>query len=171
MLPAPTRRLRFREMTPDGLDEMADLPGDPTVMAFYSAPKSRTEASVWIDWNQRNYAEYGYGFWVLETLEGEFVGDCGLTWQRVNGVATLEVGYHVRSAHQGLGYASEAAAACRDFAREALGAGELVAIIHPENHASRRVAEKIGMVHVDDIDPGHDGARTVLGMDLTSRWS
>jgi RimJ/RimL family protein N-acetyltransferase len=131
------------------LDQLAALLGDAEVMAFYPAPKSREEAQAWIDGNLRNYAEHGHGLWVVETLEGEFVGDCGLTWQPVNGTPRLEVGYHVRAALQGRGYASEAAAACRDFARDVLGASELVAIIHPENAASRRVAEKIGLTLVD----------------------
>jgi RimJ/RimL family protein N-acetyltransferase len=46
---------------------------------------------------------------------------------------------------QGRGYATEAAAACRDYARTALGASRLIAIIHPDNRPSQRVAEKIGL--------------------------
>ena len=38
-----------------------------------------------------------------------------------------------------------AAAACRDFARAVLGATRLIAIIHPDNRPSQRVAEKIGL--------------------------
>ncbi|SEE09277.1 GNAT family N-acetyltransferase [Ruania alba] len=167
MTPDATARLRFREMTDGDLDAMAELLGDPQVMAYYPAPMPRGQAAAWISWNQRNYAEHGYGLWIVETLEGDFVGDCGLTWQQVNGASALEVGYHIRTVHQGLGYASEAAAACRDFARDVLGEGRLVAIIHPENLPSRRVAEKIGMVYVDDIESGRDGARTVLGMELS----
>lgn len=165
MIPAPTPRLRFREMTHDDLDAMAALLGDPEVMTYYPAPKTRQEALAWIDWNQRNYAEHGHGLWVIETHAGEFVGDCGLTWQPVNESAKLEVGYHVRRDRQGQGYATEAAGACRDFARDVLGATELVAIIHPANVASRRIAEKIGMRHVDDTT-GSRGTHTVMGMEL-----
>lgn len=57
----------------------------------------------------------------------------------------LEVGYHTVAALQGKGYATEAARACAEFAFEELGERHLVAIIHPENQASRRVAEKLGM--------------------------
>jgi RimJ/RimL family protein N-acetyltransferase len=144
MTPPDTARLHFREMTNDDLDAMAGLLGDPAVMTFYAAPKTRGEAKDWIGWNIRNYGDYGYGLWIIETLAGEFVGDCGLTWQQVDGERALEVGYHVRSALQGRGYATEAAAACRDFAA-AVGETNLSAIIHPENAASQRVAEKIGL--------------------------
>jgi RimJ/RimL family protein N-acetyltransferase len=76
---------------------------------------------------------------------GGFVGDCGLTPQLVDGREELEVGYHVRRALPGHGYATEAAAAARDFARDRLGARRLTAIIHPANRPSQRVAEKIGL--------------------------
>ena len=148
------------------LDDTAALLGDPEVMRFYPAPKSRDEASTWIIWNQDNYAEHGYGLWVLETHDGDFVGDCGLTWQQVNGEPKLEVGYHVRSAMHGRGFATEAAAACRDFAREHTDATELVAIIHPDNRASERVAEKIGMHRVEDDHGGNIPVRHVLSMQL-----
>lgn len=166
MLPAPTARLRFREMTPGDLDDMAALLGDPLVMTFYPAPKTRDEAARWIDWNRENYAEHGHGLWIVETHDGRFVGDCGLTWQEVNGVPALEVGYHVRAALQGRGYATEAAAACRDLARAELDVADLVAIIHPDNTASERVARKIGMTQREDDLGGSIAVRTVLGMRL-----
>ena len=72
------------------------------------------------------------------------VGDCGLTWQTVDGVADLEVGYHVLPAWQGSGLATEAAAASRDLARSP-GVERLIAIVHPDNLASQRVATKIGL--------------------------
>jgi len=167
MLPKDTPRLRFREMTPEDLDLMAGLLGDPDVMAYYPAPKTREEAAKWITWNRANYAQHGYGLWIVETHDGEFLGDCGLTWQKINGKSSeLEVGYHVRPGRQSRGYATEAAAACRDFARETLNAPRLVAIIHPENTASRRVAEKLGMHPVDEDHGGAIPVRTVMGMDL-----
>lgn len=102
----------------------------------------------------------------MENHDGEFLGDCGLTWQEVNGRSELEVGYHMNPEFQGRGYATEAAAACRDFARTVLHASQLVAIIHPDNVPSRRVAEKIGMQYIED-DYGSDFAvRSVLGVQL-----
>lgn len=167
-VPAPTARLRFRHMTDDDLDAMADLLGDPRVMTYYPAPKTRTEAAGWIRWSQDGYATHGFGLWVVETLDGGFVGDCGLTWQQVKGERRLEVGYHVRPELQGRGLATEAAAACRDHARDVLGAPELVAIIHARNVPSRRVAEKIGLTHVDD-DVRNGVPFTIYGTRFTAR--
>ncbi|MCF2572452.1 GNAT family N-acetyltransferase [Brevibacterium sp. UCMA 11754] len=145
MPPNATSRLRFREMSTDDLDEMADLLGDPRVMEYYPHPKNRTEAAGWIDWNVRNYAEYCHGLWVIETHAGEFIGDCGLTWQKVDDTRGLELGYHVKSSAQKFGYATEAAIACRDYAGSHALASRLVSIIHQDNRSSQRVAEKVGM--------------------------
>ncbi|ROR92280.1 GNAT family N-acetyltransferase [Nocardioides aurantiacus] len=163
MIPAPTERLRFREMEEADLDAMAALLGDPEVMRFYPAPKTRDEALEWIRWSRRGYAEHGHGLWVLETHEGEFVGDCGLTWQPVGGAQVLEVGYHVVAALQGRGYATEAARACVELALGAVGESRVVAIVVPDNAPSRRVAEKVGL-RVEQEAVVHGRAAVVLGL-------
>jgi RimJ/RimL family protein N-acetyltransferase len=150
-VPGATERLVFREMRVDDLDDMAGLLGDPDVMRYYPRPKSRTEALAWITWNQALYEREGFGLWVIELrATGEFVGDCGLTPQKVDGVVDVEVGYRVRADLQGQGLASEAAAACRDHARDALDIKRLIAIIHPDNVPSQRVARKIGLSYERD---------------------
>ncbi|WP_029416920.1 GNAT family N-acetyltransferase [Brevibacterium aurantiacum] len=165
MPPNATPRLRFREMSPDDLDEMADLLGDPQVMEYYPRPKDREETATWINWNQRNYAQYGHGLWIIETHDGEFIGDCGLTWQTVNEAAALEVGFHVKASAQNLGFAAEAATACRDFASSHALASRLVAIIHHDNRPSQRVAAKIGM-HRDRTLTHSSPIHLVYAMDL-----
>ncbi|MGR0158620.1 GNAT family N-acetyltransferase [Paenarthrobacter nitroguajacolicus] len=165
MLPHPTNRLRFREMTLADLEQMSSMLGDPSVMTYYPAPKSRAETVAWIEWNRANYARDGFGLWIVETHDSEFVGDCGLTWQEVNGRAELEVGYHVRRDLQGRGYATEAALACVEIARDVLRMPRLVAIIHPDNAASRRVAERVGMRYLED-DLSGSLVRTVMGVEL-----
>lgn len=166
MTPTATARLRFRPMVSSDVDLMAALLGDAEVMRFYPAVKSRDDAAAWIAWNQQNYLDYGHGLWIIETLDGEFVGDCGLTWQEVNGISELEVGYHVKAAFHGRGYATEAAAACLDYAREHTDAEQLVAIVHPDNRASIRVAEKIGLQRVADDHGGNIAVRHVFSTQL-----
>lgn len=117
----------------------ADLPD----IATLETGGSRGPAG-WIEWNRRNYADHGFGLWVVETHDGRFVGDCGLTMQEVEGEWLVESGWHVRSDLRRQGYAAEAAAAVRDAARDA-GLEHLIAIIRPHNVASRAVASRIGM--------------------------
>ncbi|WP_169253663.1 GNAT family N-acetyltransferase [Brevibacterium sp. 'Marine'] len=165
MPPRNTPRLHLREMTDDDLDEMAALLGDPRVMEYYPHSKDRTEAAEWIRWSRRNYAEHGFGLWLVETRTGEFIGDCGLTWQTVNGIPHLEVGFQVKPSAQGNGFATEAALACVDHARELAVSPVLVAIIHRDNRPSQRVAEKLGMHRNPELrhkSPVHD----VFSLDL-----
>jgi RimJ/RimL family protein N-acetyltransferase len=96
-----TPRLVLREMTEADLDNLAALLGDEEVMRYYPRPYTAAEAADWIAWNQRNYRQHGFGLWIMSLRStGEFVGDCGLTIQRVNDVDELEVGYHVRRSMQ-----------------------------------------------------------------------
>ncbi|MEB0306318.1 GNAT family N-acetyltransferase, partial [Cryobacterium sp. 10I1] len=52
------------------------------------------------------------------------------------------------------------------FARNVLGAAHLVAIIHPDNRASRGVAEKIGLEFEEDDRGGAIDVRSVYGLRL-----
>ena len=65
MPPAPTARLRFREMADADLDHLAGLLADPVVMRFYPAPRTRAEAAAWIAGNRRRYAQDGHGLWTV----------------------------------------------------------------------------------------------------------
>ncbi len=164
MLPSPTSRLRFREMTGDDLDEMTAVLGGPDPARPERRLRTREDAERWIEWNIANYAEHGFGLWIVETHKGEVVGDCGLTMQDVEGGQVLEVGYHVRLALRGRGLAAEAAAAVRDAARDA-GMPHLVAIIRPENTPSQRVATKIGLAWERTVFK-NGGDALVFGADL-----
>lgn len=119
----------------------------------------------WIDWNRRNYADHGFGLWIIETHAGEFVGDCGLTMQEVEGEWLVEAGWHVRSSLRRQGYAAEAAASVRETAREA-GVAHLIAIIRPDNLASQRVATTVGLAFEREVHK-HGGPALIFGADLT----
>jgi RimJ/RimL family protein N-acetyltransferase len=101
---------------------------------------------------------------VIETLAGEFIGDCGLTMQEVEGAWLVEVGWHLRSALGRQGYATEAAEVVRDAAR-GCGVQHLIAIIRPDNVASQGVATKIGLsLEREVIKLG--GPALIFGADL-----
>ena len=169
MPPNPTPRLSFREMSMDDLDDMAHLLGDPLVMEHYPRPKDRREAAEWISWNLRNYAEHGHGLWIIESHGGEFIGDCGLTWQTVDQSPALEVGYHVKTSAQRLGYATEAATACRDYASSHVLAVRIVSIIHLD--APTFTALRVRGVQLHARPPGHaaPGQRRQRRGDASSR--
>lgn len=141
-----TTRLLLREFVPGDVDALAAVISDPETMRFYPEPRNRVGVESWIERNRRRYQDDGHGLWAMVLKSNsEVVGDCGLARQNVDGVDEIEIGYHVRRDLWGRGYAPEAAAACRDYGFERLGAERLISLIRPENVPSRRVAEKIGL--------------------------
>lgn len=161
MTPRDTQRLHFRQMASTDLDNMHRLLGDPEVMQFYGSPFSLNKTQEWINENLSRYKKDGFGLWIIETHSGEFIGDCGLTWQYVDGRQQLEVAYHVLYGQQGIGYATEAATACRDYAIQK-GHDSLIAVIYPGNTASENVARKIGLTTITSSTDSKGNAFSVF---------
>jgi RimJ/RimL family protein N-acetyltransferase len=110
------------------------------------------------------YEKHGFGLWVMEFVDSrEFAGDCGLTPQTVEGVTDIEVGWHTKREYWNQGLATEAAIACRNHAFADLGLQRLISIIHPDNTASRRVAEKMGM-EVEKSVPHGSSPKVIYAM-------
>jgi RimJ/RimL family protein N-acetyltransferase len=77
--------------------------------------------------------------------DGRLAGSCGLIDQQVDGVTEIEAGWIFDRALWNRGLATEAGSASRDLAFGALGRTRLISLVRPENVASCRVAEKLGM--------------------------
>ena len=153
-----TQRLRLREVTPADLDGVAALVADGEQMRFYPRVRTRDEALAWIERASSVYERCGFGFWGVETLaRGRFVGYCGIRPLTIDGAVETEMGWHIDKAFWNQGLATEAALAARDVAFARFRLTRLVAMIHPDNVASCRVAAKIGMYRekstVFDGDP------------------
>ena len=141
-----TPRLVLRELMVDDLDFVAELLAHPEVMRFWPRPYTHEEAIEWIRRQQGRYASDGFGYWL--TLEGETgrpIGQAGLLRQEFDGVVETGIGYILHRPFWGHGFATEAALACRDHAFGKLGKLRVTAAVRPENLASRRVAERIGL--------------------------
>lgn len=141
-----TPRLRLREMTLNDLDDLYAIFSDPVAMQHYPKPFDWEMTTGWIEWNLKNYAEHGFGLWaVILKADDRLIGDCGLTIQWIDEVGELEIGYHILRSLWGKGLATEAAIACRDYAFGQLNRNRVISWMSPENIASCRVAEKVGM--------------------------
>jgi RimJ/RimL family protein N-acetyltransferase len=141
-----TQHLKLREFSQDDLTDLAAMVADEEQMRFYPRPKTRDEASAWISRNLVLYKEYGFGFWFIESLPASgFLGYCGIRPLALQGTSEIEIGWHIKKTFWKRGIATEAAMAARDVAFRRFAIARLVAIIHPDHIASRRVAENIGM--------------------------
>jgi len=143
-LPPPTERLRFREFRDDDLDDVVAMFGDPQARRFYPEMDTPEACRGWVEWSKRNYRDHGFGLWALEDpSSGEFLGDCGLTYQPVEGDRLLELGYHLLAEHRGKGLVTEAGRACLDYAFGQLAAPMVCSTVHPENAPSMAVAGRL----------------------------
>lgn len=128
--------------------------GDPEVMRFGDGVQTPEWVREWtLTCLERYYQRWGFGpYAVVEKHSQELIGYCGLFYfPDVGGKPEVEIGYRLRRSAWGKGFATEAACAVRDFAFNSLGMQRLIALIDPDNIASIRVAEKLGMQYEKDI--------------------
>ena len=142
-----TTRLRLRPFTADDHDAIHAVYADPEVMRYvgHGAHRTPSETTRALRGYAGALAARGYGFVaVIERSTGAVVGDAGLHPLAGRG-PDVELGYTLARAAWGHGYATEMGAALIDHAFGALGLPRVMAQVEPDNLASRRVLEKLGM--------------------------
>jgi len=137
-----TDRLTLRGWRDEDTQPYAEITADPEVMRFMGGVLDTAQTWREIALFAGHWALRGYGLWAVER-EGALVGRVGL-W-RPEGWPGLEVGWLLGREAWGHGYATEAAHATIEYAWSELGADHLISLIDPENVASERVAERLGM--------------------------
>lgn len=151
MLPT-TPRLTLRELARDDLDFVAGMLGDPQVMRYYPKVLTRLEAEGWIEGQLERYRRDGHGLWLaIERETWQPVGQIGLLRQEPPDRAEWEIGYLLHRSHWHRGYATEAARAVREYAFRVLEPPRVISLIRPENAPSRRVAERLGMRPIEEV--------------------
>ena len=111
-----TERLILRRYTLGDFDALYEILSDPETMQHYPAPYDEEKTRNWINWNLDNYEKYGFGLWAVVLKEtGEFIGDCGITLQNIDGEILPEIGYHIHKKYWRRVFGKEAARAVRDW--------------------------------------------------------
>jgi RimJ/RimL family protein N-acetyltransferase len=163
-----TGRLRLRRCTADDLDALVELDSDPEVMRYISfgepTPREYYAQVILPRWLAQYETTPLIGYWVAETRDtGVFVGWFHLRPDRID-PGPQELGYRLRRAAWGQGFATEGGQAllAHGFAR--VGAESITARALSANAASRRVMENCGLVYErafvwpEDVLPGRTEA-------------
>ncbi len=147
-----TERLLFRSTQLDDHSWWMAYINDATAIRFMPfTVGSEEDCRLFIQRALDRYATDGSGLnAIVERASGHPVGMIGLLTQVVDGVDELEVGYHLLPSAWGRGYATEAAIACREFAREHAMASSVISLIDHGNSASQAVAKRNGMTYEKD---------------------
>ena len=141
-----TDRLLLRQLNKSDLAEMKEILQDEQVMHYYVRPYSNAEVKRQLKKQLKSYKKYSFGFWGVELINrAGLIGLCGLSMQDCDGEEVLEIGYLFHKDYWHMGYATEAAQACKKYAFEVLNAPEVYSLIRDINTSSQKVAQRNGM--------------------------
>ncbi|MDZ4047438.1 MAG: GNAT family N-acetyltransferase [Pseudoxanthomonas sp.] len=138
-----TERLVLRPVRGEDFEAWAAFSADPVAMHHLGGVQPRAIAwrgllAVVGAWHVQGFSFFS----VFERNGGQWVGRVG-PWQP-EGWPGTEVGYSLAPAAWGKGYATEAAAACIDWAVDQLGWTDIIQTIAPDNAPSQAVARRLG---------------------------
>lgn len=145
-----TSRLVLRPFTLDDVEAYAAIRSKPSVARFISswnepAERLREIVSAYLGHFIRHWDEHGYGPWaVIERASGRLIGHNGLRF--LPEFRETEILYTLDDTAWGKGYATEGAAAARDYAFTIAGIDRVIALALPQNERSLRVMDRIGMM-------------------------
>ena len=152
-----SERLLLRPWRDDDADFLLDLESRWEVVRFLGArPQtmgSREDALASIA-RRRAIDDPIHGIWAItQAADGRVVGNLLLkpipvsAGEPSGGPTEVEIGWHLHPEAWGHGYATEAAAAVLDDA-SSRGLAKVLAVTHPDNHASQAVCRRLGMTHL-----------------------
>jgi len=145
---AETKRLIIRELSVHDVPAMYQIYQNPEVKKYIPDIDQYLENEIEKHkaYIKNVYNFYGYGLWgVFLKNTGELIGRCGFQNTVIDGKEELEIGYLLDVNHWGYGYALECVRACLNYAYNELHFDRVVALIHPLNTRSVKVASRIGM--------------------------
>jgi RimJ/RimL family protein N-acetyltransferase len=127
-------------------------------MRYFPKLLDRAESDAQVERIKKHFIQYGFGLWAVEVIGiADFIGLTGLSVPRFEAHFTpcVEIGWRLAHDFWGLGYATEAASAARDYGFTHLGLKQIVSFTVPANQRSRNVMEHIGMTHSPNDDFQH----------------
>ena len=143
-----TPRLILRHLVLNDLDELFKSYSDPEIRKYYpEGVLTLEETKEELEWFLNGHPDHPkLGLWATIHKEtNKFIGRCGLLAYEIDGKLEIEISYMLNKSfwHQGL--ATEAAEGIMKYAFDELHLSRLICLMHPDNIASQRVAERIGM--------------------------
>jgi RimJ/RimL family protein N-acetyltransferase len=141
-----TSRLILRPFQDEDIGRLAELMANRDFMRFslgpYTREQTQTVLQKFLSWNQAGLPSQ---FAIIFRNNNELIGYCGFLHWHLDGIDEIEIGYRLDPGYWNRGVASEAAQVVRDHGFRDLNLSKVISLIHPDNIASRRVAEKNGM--------------------------
>jgi RimJ/RimL family protein N-acetyltransferase len=153
-------------------DELHPVLADPRVAAwlFPDGPPALAQVRSLLVRDADHWKRRKWGPWVVRDAgTGRMVGRAGLRALEVGGAEEVEVAWAIAADRWGAGLATEMGAEALRVAFEALELPGVVAVTLPDNAASRRVMEKLGLTYERDVE--HAGLPHVLHRLTRDAWA
>lgn len=169
-----TPRLRLRRLRASDEPSLVALDRDPEVMRYVGSPagvRSPEETTVRVKQRilESDRGEHGpLGFWRIEGRDDEAFLGLGALIRMPDG-PDVEVAYRLARAAWGRGIATEAAGALVAHGLRTVGLPRLVAVTYPENRASQRVLDKLGVERRGLAE--YKGVQTTFHVLTREAWS
>ncbi len=141
-----TERLNLRELNVEDAAFVLQLVNEPEWLRFIGDRGVHTlDAATGYILNSflGMYARLGFGMWLVERKEdGAAIGICGLI--KRDALEDIDLGFAFLAGYRRKGYAFEATTATTAYAKNTLSLGRILAIVSPDNDASRSLLAKLG---------------------------
>lgn len=150
-----TERLILRRLVIEDLNDLFVLYSDPEIRKYFpDGAKNFNDTKEELEWYLNGHPEHPeLGLWATIHKEtGKFIGRCGLLPWEIDGKLEVEIAYLLDKTYWHQGLATDAALGIMKYGFENLNLSRLICLMHPENLASRRVAERIGMKLENRVD-------------------
>jgi RimJ/RimL family protein N-acetyltransferase len=148
-----TERLVLRPFANEDVEALHRILNEEGILRYFPGPgnPSMDKVEKFVAHQRRQWDEVGYAWWAVELKETRrLLGWNGLQYLPETG--ETEIGFLLDSAYWGRGLTTEAGRVGLRFGFEQVKLGEIVALAHPENRASQRVIEKLGLRFVEEAE-------------------
>lgn len=145
-----TLRFELREFQEGDVGKLHAILQNAEVLRYFpsSNPPTLQQVQKLVGTQQTHWDEHGFGWWALaDANSDELIGWCGLNF--LPETDEVELKYLLAEDYWGRGIATEASLLSLKNGLAETEIEEIVGIVHPENIASQRVLEKVGMSFVN----------------------
>lgn len=151
-----TERLVLREFVEEDAEDFYVLGSDPEIVRYTQDPGGGFRdldhaREILISHPMADYARHGFGRWACCLREdGALIGFAGLKY--LEELREVDLGYRLIPEHWGRGLATEVCRPVLRYGFDTLGLDRIIALVHPDNAASIRVLEKLGMQRDGELE-------------------
>jgi len=151
-----TARLELKPIARADTHHLRQLHRDPGIARWYAGAWSMGQAAEFAAAMEQAWQADGVGKWLAYRREdGALIGRGGCSFATVEGRRQVEIGWAIREAYWGHGYATEIGRAGLAFAFEMLHVDRVIAFTEVHNLRSRAVMQRLGMTNAHEFhSPG-----------------